>query len=173
MRYERRLYVFCLRFLGDRAAAEDATQEIFLKVVRGLARWNARATFRTWVYTIARNQCVDAQRKRRHRKTESLDQTSISGDTPRIEQIPGAKGQQPDHAERRRVLRQVIAEGMERLSSEQREVFVLREHAGLSFPAIAEMTGVPENTVKSRMRYALEHLRKHLAEAGFERGDDA
>lgn len=172
-RYERPIYLFCLRFLGQRAAAEDATQEVFLRVVKGLPRWDRRSSLKTWVYTIARNHCVDATRKRRHRKTESLDRTSDPDAAPPVEQVAGADGERPDHRREQALLRQAISDGIAGLPDAQREVFVLREYAGAKFQEIAEMTGASENTVKSRMRYALEHLRRHLAAAGFGPGDDA
>lgn len=172
VRHERSLYLFCLRFLGDRAAAEDACQEVFLRAVKGLAKWDGRATVKTWLFTIARNHCVDLQRRGRHRKTESLDRASHEGDVPLVERLPGPDGERPDRAHARKTLGAAIAEGLAHLPEEQREVFTLREQAGMAFGEIAAVTGVPENTVKSRMRYALEHLRRHLDRTGWGRGED-
>lgn len=171
-RYERPVYLFCLRFLGNPAAAEDATQEIFFRVVKGLSGWDGRSSVKTWTYTIARNHCVDAIRKRRHRKTESLDRTSDPEEVPPVERVASPAGSRPDRQQEQALLRQVIAEGLAELPEAQREVFVLREYAGAPFREIAEMTEVSENTVKSRMRYALESLRRRLEAAGFGKGGE-
>src|SRR5690348_8887029 len=62
-RYQKPVYNFCLRMLGQRALAEDALQDIFLKVVRAGKTWQANARFSTWLFTIARNDCIDHLRK--------------------------------------------------------------------------------------------------------------
>ena len=144
VRYERPIYLFCLRFLEERSAAEDATQEVFVRVVKGLPRWDRRSSLGTWVYTIARNHCIDATRKGRHRKTESLDQTSDPETTPPVERVPGPSGHRPDRRREQAALRRAISEGIAQLPDAQREVFVLREYAGSKFHEIAEMTGVPD-----------------------------
>ena len=72
----------------------------------------------------------------------------------------------PDRGAESLRLRGLLAAAIARLPEEQREVFVMREYAGMPFKEIADVVGVPENTVKSRMRYALEHLRAHLAQHG-------
>jgi RNA polymerase sigma-70 factor (ECF subfamily) len=72
----------------------------------------------------------------------------------------------PDRGAESLRLRAKLASAIASLSEDQREVFVMREYAGMPFKDIAAVVGVPENTVKSRMRYALEHLRAHLARSG-------
>ena len=73
-RHRKPVFNFCLRMLGHPPAAEDALQEVFLKVCKSAKDWERQAKFTTWLYTIARNHCIDAIRKARHRKTASLDQ---------------------------------------------------------------------------------------------------
>ncbi|NJK89448.1 MAG: RNA polymerase sigma factor [Myxococcales bacterium] len=170
-RYERPVYLFCLRLSGDRSAAADATQEVFLRAYRAMSRWNGQASFRTWLFTIARNHCVDQRRKARHRKTESLSQTSDDTTVGPPEPRATDAGSSPDRAATNASLARAIYEALARLPDVQREVFVLREHGGCSYKEIADITGVAENTVKSRMRYALERLREELERAGF-RGMD-
>ena len=168
-RYRQPMYNFCLRMLGHPSAAEDAMQEVFLKVVRSASRWEKQAMVSTWMYTIARNHCIDALRKASYRKTASLDQSfneeqdagPTLGDRVADEASLG-----PDRGAASIRLRTVLAEAIASLSAEQREVFVMREYAGMPFKEIAKVVGVPENTVKSRMRYALEHLREGLRNRG-------
>jgi len=72
-RHRAPVFNFILRFTGNRARAEDLLQEAWLKVVRGAGEYEPKARFTTWVYTIARNLCVDSARKESYRQTESLD----------------------------------------------------------------------------------------------------
>jgi RNA polymerase sigma-70 factor (ECF subfamily) len=168
-RHRRGVFHFALRFLGQRESAEDALQEIFLRVVKNAPRYEKRAKFTTWLYTIARNYCIDSSRKARYRRTSSLDQPQgADGDgRPLVESIEGTVPE-PDRDAHNRRLRAAMQQAIASLGDEQREVFLLREHAGLQFKDIGDITGVSENTVKSRMRYALEKLREQLRAQGFE-----
>lgn len=102
------------------------------------------------------------------RRAEPLD-AAAPGDPPRPE--PAAEGPGPDRLADSSLVRPKLEAALQALPTEQREVFLLREYAGLRFGEIAEVTGTPENTVKSRMRYALEALRAELAARGI--GPDA
>lgn len=170
-RHRRGVFNFCLKMLGDRAAAEDAMQEVFLRVVRSAKDWERQAKVTTWLYTIARNHCIDAIRKAGYRKTASLDHAlnDQEGDAPLGERVADEEGIAPDRGAESARMRLILAHAIAALPAEQREVFVMREHAGMPFKDIAAVVGVPENTVKSRMRYALEHLRQTLARAGVTR----
>jgi RNA polymerase sigma-70 factor, ECF subfamily len=165
-RHERSVYAFAHRFLGDREAAEDATQEVFVRAVRHLDGWDGRAQFRTWLFRIARNHCIDAQRKAKLRKTESLDAPSDPEGPPRSEGV-ASDGPDPEGSLAGRQLAGAVARAVDSLPPAQREVLLLRREGELSFKEIAEMIDVSENTVKSRMRYALEHLRTLLEREGF------
>jgi RNA polymerase sigma-70 factor (ECF subfamily) len=167
-RHRTPIFSFLLRLTGDRGRAEDLCQEAFLKVVKASAGWQERARFSTWLYAIARNLAVDEARRMAFRRTEPLDPAS-PGDPHRPE--PAAEGPGPDRLTDASLVRPKLEAALRALPAEQREVFLLREHAGLRFGEIAEVTGTPENTVKSRMRYALEALRAELAARGI--GPDA
>jgi RNA polymerase sigma-70 factor, ECF subfamily len=163
-RHRSPLYTFFVRMVGDRARAEDLAQETFLRIVRGAAGWEHRARFQTWLYTIARNLCVDAARRDRFRRAESLD-AQEGEEAPLVDAMPSASAGPDRQAESAR-LRPMLERALLALPAEQREVFVLREQAGLAFKEIAELVGANENTIKSRMRYALGALRKALADQG-------
>jgi RNA polymerase sigma-70 factor (ECF subfamily) len=163
-RHRGGVYNFVLRHVGDQSAAEDLMQDAFLRVVQGAHRYKLESKFTTWLYTIARNLCVDRARKMRFRRHKSLDQPTGSGDDPplgdRVADTRAATDREAIGSE----LQGQLARAIESLRDEQREVFLMREYANLPFKEIAEVVGVPENTVKSRMRYALEHLRSLLSE---------
>ncbi|MFZ9888661.1 MAG: RNA polymerase sigma factor [Myxococcota bacterium] len=174
-RHEKPVYRFCLRALGSPEAAADATQEVFLRVVRNAPSWEPKAKFTTWLYTIARNFCIDEARKARFRRTESLNDPLGHDDAGGEEKLDRVASAMPpsDAVSDARRMRQVIDGAVASLPSEQREVFALRENGGLAFKDIAEAVGVGENTVKSRMRYALSALRKALESAGFHPPDSS
>jgi len=164
-RHRAPLFTFLLRMLGDREKAEDLAQETFLRIVKGAQAWEERARFQTWLFTIARNLCVDQSRRDRFRRADSLDQTGPDDEPAMVDSVPGHEIDPARGAESAR-LRPVLQKSLLSLPAEQREVFILREQAGLPFKEIAQLVGVNENTVKSRMRYALEGLRKALLAAG-------
>jgi RNA polymerase sigma-70 factor (ECF subfamily) len=163
-RHRKPVFNFILRFVRDTAQAEDVTQETFLRLVKGADAYERQARFTTWLYTIARNLCIDAARRGKHRKAASLD-APIDEDAGAslLDLVPdGAAG--VDRQAQSRELAQRLRQAIESLPDEQREIFLLREVADLQFNEIAAVVGCPENTVKSRMRYALEKLRGALEE---------
>jgi RNA polymerase sigma-70 factor (ECF subfamily) len=170
-RHRTPVFSFLIRLVGERARAEDLLQETFLRVVRAATGWEERARFSTWLYGIARNLAIDESRRAAFRRTEPLDR-SAPGDDPLLARVP-SEDPPPDRAAEAALLRPRLEAALASLPAEQREVFLLREQAGLPFREIAAVTGTPENTVKSRMRYALEGLRAALASMGIVGGDDA
>lgn len=168
-RYYRPIFRYLLRSLRDREAAEDLLQDVFMRVIRGAKGYRQRAKFSTWLYTIAKNTMIDATRKRRFRNHQSLDQP-IGNDTEtgRMSRVDLVKDEHPhgqgDRALADRQFTESLQEALSRLNPEQREVFMLREFQNLSFSEISEVVKVPENTVKSRMRYALGFLRDALSD---------
>lgn len=164
-RHERPIYNFLLRSVGSAAVAEDLLQETFLRVIRSATSYKRQAKFTTWLYTIARNLCVDRSRRQKHRKAQSLDQPlrNDEGSATLLDVVPDADAGTDRQAIGKELQRKLHA-AIAGLSEDQREIFVLRQAQGLRFKEIAEILGIPENTAKSRMRYALEKLRLDLAD---------
>jgi len=168
-RHKTPVYNFILRQIRSTSLAEDLTQDVFVRVVQSAADFRHSARFSTWVYTIARNLCIDQLRKAQLRRHPSLDQpagTSPEDDGPTLgERMADAHPSKTvDRAAIGRELGDHIKSAVEALPEDQREVFLLREIGNIPFKDIAGMIGVPENTVKSRMRYALERLQRALGE---------
>ena len=163
-RHRKPIYNFILRFVRDAAQAEDVMQETFLRLIKGADNYEKQAKFTTWMYTIARNLCVDASRRGKHRKAASLDAPigEDEGATLLDMVSDGAVGADGKAIQRELAIR--MKQAIEALPEEQREIFLLREVSDLQFNEIAQVVGVSENTVKSRMRYALEKLREALEE---------
>ena len=166
-RHRRPIYNFILRFVGDRHTADDLLQEVFLRCVQGAANYQFQSKVTTWLYTIARNLCVDTGRKMVFRRHASLDGPASKNDDgggPTLGERIASPDAGVDRSVIARQLQVRLKTAIESLSAAQREVFVMRQYSNLPFKQIAGIVGVPENTVKSRMRYALEQLRAILGE---------
>ena len=163
-RYERPMYNFILRSVRDRDRAHDLVQDVFLKVVQRADQFKGDSKFSTWLYTIARNLCIDHSRKMVFRRHRSLDAPVREDEGGTL--LDRVEGKELD-ADRGTIANQLqteIAKAVEELPEDQREVFLMRQVQGMPFKEIAKVVGVPENTVKSRMRYALERLQQALQE---------
>ena len=167
-RYKTPIFNFAMRQLRQTSVAEDVTQDVFLRVVQNAAEFKHEARFTTWIYTIARNLCIDQLRKLTHRRHPSLDQPATADNEDNRPMVETIAGNHPTANAERGVIGSEVAvrivTAVEALPEDQREVFLLREIANLPFKEIAVVTGVGENTVKSRMRYALDRLQEALAE---------
>jgi RNA polymerase sigma-70 factor, ECF subfamily len=169
-RHRRGIYHFIFRFTGNPATTEDLLQDVFLRLVHSAAGFERRSRFTTWLYTIARNLCIDHLRKKKHRNAASLDQPIQHGDESEstLMQRIGSNDPPTDRLAHEHRLRQTLIQAIGSLSEEQREVFLMREEAGLPFDQIAKIVKAPVNTVKSRMRYALHNLKANLEAQGIE-----
>lgn len=168
-RHKTAMYTFILRQVRDRAVAEDLTQDMFVRVVQSASTFKHEARFATWAYAIARHLCIDHLRKAGLRRHASLDQPlSRDGDARGATLGDLVHDERPEASAERAVASADIGArvnfAVNALPTEQREVFLLRQLARVPFRDIARMTGTPENTVKSRMRYALERLQEALSE---------
>lgn len=165
-RYRRPVYNFILRSVRQRDRAEELLQDVFLRVVQRSGDFKGQSKLSTWLYTIARNLCIDHSRKMQFRRHKSLDAPTRGRDEEGPSLMDRVEGKQlgADREAISNELRERIAHAIDELPEEQREVFLMRQVSHLPFKEIADIVGVPENTVKSRMRYALERLQEALAE---------
>jgi RNA polymerase sigma-70 factor (ECF subfamily) len=158
------LFNFILRSVRDTDVASDLLQDVFARVVQRASEFNKQAKFSTWLYTIARNHCIDHSRRMKHRRHASLDAPGRDSNSAALVDRIGQQAPEVDREAASPELRARIAAAVEDLPEEQREVFLMRQLQNLPFAEIAAVVGVSENTVKSRMRYALERLQQALAE---------
>lgn len=171
-RHQRGIFNFICHFIGGSGnQAEELLQDVFLKVVKASKRYEPSAKFTTWLYQIARNSCIDHFRKMKHRKTTSLAQPIDSEEEMVLESTIAGTNTSPEKAAQISELALVLKEAIAALPEDQREVFIMREDLNLSFAEISELIGCPVNTAKSRMRYALEHLRKSLKREGITKSE--
>src|SRR6478609_7714668 len=153
-RYQTRLLNFVYRTIGDREKAEDLVQEVFIRVHRHLQRFDRSKKFSTWIYTIASNLAKNELRNR-SRNPLVLFQTIKKNwqDEERPLQFEDSNSR-PDDMYRKRHLRELVEESVERLPEHHKQVFILRELEGKSYEEIAEITACNLGTVKSRLNRA-------------------
>ena len=167
-RHGDRVFGYLVRFFGDRETARDLVQEVFMRVIAGAGSFRGESSFSTFLYRVVRNLCVDVMRSRAVRPESgaaSLDAPDDPEDRPLKDVIPAA-GLDGVSRALSRELSQALEGCLARLPAEQREVFLLREVEGLKFSEIAAVLDLNENTVKSRMHYAVQTLRRCLAAFG-------
>ena len=158
---QRPLYFYIYRLVRNAEMAQDLVQDTLIKMVRNYQSYRPQAKLRPWVYTIARNLCIDFFRKKRLKEV-SLDQPFKNTDSfSLLDCLENTQNNGFDFVHRQEV-RSRIQSALEEINPDQREVFLLKEVHGFKFHEIATLLGESENTIKSRMRYALKALRVRL-----------
>jgi len=164
-RWDRRIQGVIFRLVGNHDEARDVSQEAFLKAYRALGTFKQEARFSSWLYQIAINATRDRLRRRRRRTDLSLDDVEERADNPLRDAGPSALDLIVSND-----LSRVVAAAMAALPEEQREVVILKEYQGLTFPEIAETLDVPLSTVKTRLYRGLGQLRVRLERQGIRGG---
>ena len=163
-KYEGELFRLSRRMLGNPDDAMDATQEIFLRVFRGLRRFRGEASFRTWAYGIALNVCrsrLSSGEVLRNRKTDSLSGASgPDGDTPGTD-LPDTASN-PESSALAGEIQGALDAALLTVSEEYREILVLREIEGLEYRELSSILRCRAGTVKSRLSRARRALREAL-----------
>ena len=154
-RHNVRIFRFLLRFVGDRSAAEDLLSEVFLDVWRQAGRFQGRSQVTTWLLAIARNKALSALQRR---SNEELDEDAAAA----IEDPQD----NPEVTLQKRQKAEILLNCLTQLSPAHREVTDLVYYHEKSIDEVAEITGVPQNTVKTRMFYARKRIAELLAVQG-------
>lgn len=157
-RHKGPLYRYLLRQCETSAVAEELFQDVWLKLIKARANYLVKARFTTYLYRLAHNRLIDHYRT----QARGIPASFVNSDDAVLEDIPMPDCEQPEQQEERRRQTQRILDLLGQLPEAQRETFLLREEADLSLEAIAEVTGVGRETVKSRLRYAVAKLRQGL-----------
>jgi len=158
-RHQVRVYRFVLRLVRDQSVAEELVGEVFLDVWRQAGRFEARSTASTWLLAIARYKALSALRRRTDQELDDDKVATIEdpGDSPEVAVLKKNKGD---------VLRQCLTA----LTPEHREIIDLVYYHEKSVEEVAQIVGIGENTVKTRMFYARKRLSELLKAAGIDRG---
>jgi RNA polymerase sigma-70 factor (ECF subfamily) len=158
-RHHVRVYRFVLRLVRNETLAEDLISEVFLDVWRQAGKFEARSAVSTWLLAIARFKALSTLRKR---SEEELDEDAAAA----IED----PGDDPEVAVQKKDKSAVLRKALAVLSLDHREIIDLVYYHEKSVEEVAEIVGIPENTVKTRMFYARKQLSELLKAAGVDRG---
>ena len=154
-RYKDPLYRFILRQCVNSSIAEELFQDVWSRLIKARETYQVSAKFRTWLYQIAQNRLIDHYRKESSNK-------SVSHSSDELDILAADESEQPDRRTESSKKADNLLKCVERLPDSQKQAFLLKQEAGLSVAEIAEITGVNEETAKSRIRYAVKKLRSDL-----------
>jgi RNA polymerase sigma-70 factor (ECF subfamily) len=177
-RYERELFGYLRRYLGDDDLADDVFQNTFVQVFLKIGQYEPGRPARPWLYAIATNQAIDALRRQGRRADRRAD-AAVAPDEdgevrPLFELLPAADAGPPDHADRAEQ-RALVRAAVDRLPDLLRQVVILAYFQGLKYKDVADVLGIPVGTVKSRLHAALARLTDewtgHGAECGTRNAD--
>jgi RNA polymerase sigma-70 factor (ECF subfamily) len=163
-RYERELFAYLRRFLGDAGLAEDVFQSTFLAVHRKRAKYVEGRPFRPWLYAIATNQAIDTQRRNRRHRMASLDRAIRDGDGSFAASVADAHPTGDDTVAQRDAEAWMLA-AIDRLPEPLRRTLALVYRSGLKHREAAAALGIPVGTVKSRVNTAIGRLQLSCARA--------
>ena len=157
--HTRQIYGICYRFTGSGPEAQDLTQEVFLRVFRTLKTFrSAEGSFGTWLARVARNLLIDHYRRtRQERVTDPIeDQLAV------LEEKGATASERPDHAVAGREASEILQAALQKLSPDLREAVILRDLQEMEYREIAQVLGIPEGTVKSRINRGRAELARLL-----------
>lgn len=159
----KRIYNFGYKFFMDHDLAMEISQKTFISMCKNLQSLQDNARFKSWLYKIAVNYCREETRKKKGDRSLSFDVVwnRDAEESPKWESS-GQRYDNPESQLQRVELADILQEALNELNVEQREVVIMKEYEGLKFREIAEVLNISENTVKSRMYYGLDGLRKIL-----------
>ena len=155
-RYEKRLYNFSFRFVGDRLSAEEITLDTFMRVYRARKRYQPTARYSTWIYSIAINLCRDFSKAKSKDKviSESIYELNLVADTQN----------NPDEKTLEEELKLKVMKAINSLPQKQRKVIIMSYYEGLTYPEIASILRCSHASVKMAAHRAYLKLRKLLSE---------
>jgi RNA polymerase sigma-70 factor (ECF subfamily) len=162
--HHRRIYSLCYRFTGNATDAEDLTQDVFLKIYSNLSSFDlSRGSLVVWITTLTRNHLVDHFRRSRNlRATSSLDEGwDLSDELKPIDRLVSG-GVSPHEAAAQKELARMVQGALARVSVDLREAVILRDLQDLDYKEIAQVLGIPEGTVKSRISRGRAELARLL-----------
>jgi RNA polymerase sigma factor (sigma-70 family) len=157
-----RLRGFISRRVADPSDVEDILQEVFFELVEAYRLMKPVETAGAWLFRVARNRIIDRFRKKRPEPLADLNVESEEGEMLSLEEFLPSSDAGPEAAYARAVLMEELENALEELPEQQRRVFIEHEIEGRSFKELAAETGVSVNTLLSRKRYAVLHLRERL-----------
>ena len=161
-RDEPRLRSFIRKHVADTSDAEDIVQEVFYELLEAYRLMKPVEHVTAWLFRVARNRMIDLFRRKRPASLNEPIVSSEDGGTLSLEDLLPSAEASPEAAYARNMLLDELEDAIDELPEAQREVFVAHELTGRSFKEISAETGLSINTLLSRKRYAVLHLRRRL-----------
>ncbi len=158
-RWEKPIFNFIHRYIGDMEIARDVSQKVFIRTYKNLKKLRTPEKFSSWIYQIAANLCKDELKSMKRRNGISIDDI-VENNSEHAYELTDDADTRPDEAVNRLQIESIVRNALQAIPEEQRIVIIMKEYQGLKFKEIAEALGEPINTVKSRMYYGLNALRK-------------
>lgn len=162
-RWRRQIYRFLIRQCDGAGTADELYQDVWLRVVNARRQYTVAAKFSTWLFRIARNRLIDHWRSESRKPVAELREADDCETDP-VDNVAAPDELQPEKIMERKDRVRLVVGAVESLPDAQREAFLLHEEGGLTIDEIAMLTGVGNETAKSRLRYAMTRLRARLTE---------
>ena len=159
---ETRLRGFIRKRVADSGDAEDILQEVFYELIETYRLMKPVEQVSAWLFRVARNRIIDLFRKKKSESFSDPIAAAEDGDELLLEDLLPSADAGPDEIYARNMLLDALDEALDELPEEQREIFIAHEWMGISFKDMAVETGLSVNTLLSRKRYAVLHLRQRL-----------
>ncbi len=157
-KFRKPLYIYACHYLGNEFEAEDALQEALLKIFKGLPNFKGLSSLETWMFRILTNVCIDQKRRQKNQPVMyscNNDEEGLSIEVPDQRPLPDAEVETAE-------LHQSVHNALSKLSPEHREVLILHDLYDFKYQEISKIVGIGIGTVKSRLFYARQELKKHL-----------
>ncbi|AKQ68700.1 RNA polymerase sigma-70 factor, ECF subfamily [Myxococcus hansupus] len=160
-RYHASVARFAFRFVGNRARAEELTQDIFVKLYRNARAYQPTARFKTFLFRVATHHCLNEVRRGEYRAPH-MPAHGLGGDDPDVVELEGPQGDRPDTALEGRELEQVVGAALADMSARERAAFTMCRFEGMAYRDIAEALEASESAVKSLIHRATLAVARRL-----------
>ncbi len=162
-KYDKNVLSLALKYVNNKDDAKDIYQEVFLRVFKGLKRFQFKSEFSTWLFRITTNVCLTHSSKTRKKKFISINEEgSDDENSNEILQLPDEGNFTPDKLAEKSEIKQVVNAAMETLSPKQKMIFTLKHYEGYKIREIAEIMDIGEGTVKKTLFEAVHKMRDQL-----------
>jgi RNA polymerase sigma-70 factor (ECF subfamily) len=159
----KRIYNFSFKFFLDHDLAMEVTQKTFISMCRNLPSLQDIGKFKAWLYKIAVNYCREEVRRKQNSRSTPFDRVwNVEAEQSPQWEVSGSRTDNPDRQFQRNEVVDILQSALMAINEDQRAVVIMKEYEGLKFREIAEVLNISENTVKSRMYYGLESLKRIL-----------
>ncbi|HEX7015449.1 MAG TPA: RNA polymerase sigma factor [Cyclobacteriaceae bacterium] len=159
----KRIYNFSFKFFLDHDLAMEVSQKTFISMCRNLPSLQDLGKFKAWLYKIAMNYCREEVRRKQNNRSTPFDRVwNLESEQSPQWEMSGTRTDDPDRQFQRSEVADILHAALMAINEDQRAVVIMKEYEGLKFREIAEVLNISENTVKSRMYYGLESLKRIL-----------